>query len=174
MMIAMMMLMSKWIFENRPVLVRPGRYRLYRCHPTPIGTTILPRPPTRKPLVSLANELPPIPDTASGGRGGASSWGRIAFSPRTGRIVANGGFTASRRPFPRGVSSANFKTTFPDYIKYTNIHTIFERKTNAAFKINISEEKSRQVFSKRGKLVNKRISKISVRIEKELKLHEIA
>ena len=65
-----------------------------------------------------------------------------SLSPRErGGSSQTEGFTASRRPFPRGVSSANFKTTFPDYIKYTNIHTIFERKTNAAFKLKYFRRK---------------------------------
>ena len=40
----MMMVMSKWIFENMPVITCPETAAIPERHPTPLGTTTVPRP----------------------------------------------------------------------------------------------------------------------------------
>ena len=60
-------------------------------HPTPLGTTTVPRPPDTSALGVPGERIAADARLAEGGRGEAPSRERIALSPGTGRIRANGG-----------------------------------------------------------------------------------
>ena len=99
--------MFKWIFENRPVPVCPGRHRLYRAPPDPLGTMTVPRPThTSARGVPGERKLPPMPDSANGGRGEAPPRGRIARFPGRGRGISQ----HIRRRFPPGFAAAPIST----------------------------------------------------------------
>ena len=93
MMKMVMIMMSKWIFENMPVPVCPARYSApaLRCATRPPSAL---RPwharPKHRPSVSPAKEMPAVPDSESGGRGEAPTTKRVARSPGRGRIRGKG------------------------------------------------------------------------------------
>ena len=89
-------------------------------HLTPSAPRPCHRHPTHQPSASPAKELPPMPNSASGGRGEAPSRGQINPSLGTRRIRANGRIHKAQnsgRPFPPGVtptltSRQHFHTKF--------------------------------------------------------------
>ena len=104
MMNMVVIMISKWIFENMPVTVCPARHSApaLRCATRPPSA---PRPcharPTHRPSVSPAKAMPPMPDHESGGRGEAPTRARVARSPGRGRIRG------------KGVISQHFRIRFP-------------------------------------------------------------
>ena len=124
----MVMMMSKWIFENRPVpqYTPVGTGSTVR-HPTPLGTTTVPYPPHTSALGVPGERISADAQLGGGARGDTPSRGQITPSPGRGRIRANGGVHSifGGLSHPGGRPHTNFKTT-SHYSQCKNIHANFK------------------------------------------------